>query len=264
MSCSFTLLGSGAGPGVPSFFCHCCGCREARENPTLARTRSGALLRSGSQSHLIDTPPDLRQQLTRFSSVDVDQIFMTHWHYDHFGGLGELEYYVRLHRKKPMKLFLPPSAIGQFQCAFPHLADVFVVAAWEFGNRYVLESCEITPLPAVHGIETAGFLISSAMKKLAYFPDTAGLPETTKQAMESPDWLVCDATFTGENGCPDSHMSIDQAVSLGREVGAGNTVLTHLSIHYSHPMTVCDLQAYLRDYPNVMLAYDGMEFVFQV
>lgn len=261
MSCSFTLLGSSAGPGVPSFFCDCCGCREARMNPDLARTRSGALLCDGDQYHLIDTPPDLRQQLTRYQSFQVDQVFMTHWHYDHFGGLGELEYYVRLKRKKPIKLYLPPSAISQFEDAFPSLSDVFAVEAWEFGKHYTLKECDITPLPAAHGVETAGFLMTTANKSLAYFPDTAGLPIETMQKLNGLGWFVCDATFTGDNWFPNSHMSIDEAVELGRKINAENTVLTHLAIHYSEPMTVCDLQTYLADYQNVFLAYDGMKFV---
>ncbi len=261
MPCSFTLLGSSAGPGVPSYFCNCCGCREARKEPALARTRSGALLRTGQQSHLIDTPPDLRQQLTRLTAVDIDQVFLTHWHYDHFGGLGELEYYVRLRRKKPLRLLLPPTALERFHCAFPDLRDVFTAEAWEFGRHYALENCTLVPVPANHGIETAGFLIMSAGKKLAYFPDTAGLTAAARQLLEGLDWFFCDATFTGKNWFPDSHMSIDQAVALSRDIEAKNTVLTHLSIHYSQAMTVRDLQAYLADYRNVFLAYDGMEIV---
>ncbi|PLX99905.1 MAG: MBL fold metallo-hydrolase [Desulfuromonas sp.] len=264
MPASFTLLGTSAGPGVPSYFCDCCGCREARENPALARTRSGALVRSGDGFHLIDTPPDLRQQLVNQplqSILAIEQIFLTHWHYDHFGGLGELEYYVKLHRKQPIKLFLPPSAVASFHDAFPDLTDVFDVSAWVFGQSYPLGDCSVTPLPAAHGIETAGFLITAPDKRLAYFPDTAGLPEFTRQRLGSLDWFFCDATFTGDNWFPNSHMSIDEAVSLGRDIGAASTVLTHLSIHYSHSMTVRDLQDYLADSPDVFIAYDGMEIV---
>ena len=260
MSCSFTLLGSSAGPGVPSYFCDCCGCREARENPALSRTRSGALLRSGDAYHLIDTPPDLRQQLLNHPGLFIDQIFLTHWHYDHFGGLGELEYYVRLYKKQPIKLFLPPSALEQFRCAFPTIQDLFETRAWEFGHSYAAGRCTLMPLPACHGIETAGFLISSSAARLAYFPDTAGLQAGTKTILENLDWFFCDATFTGENWLPESHMSIEQAISLGRDIGAENTILTHLSIHYSRAMTVHDLQESLTDHPKVFLAYDNSDY----
>ena len=88
MEAWFILLGTGAGPGTPSFFCDCAGCREARENPELARTRSGALLRTAQAQLLIDASPDLRHQLGKERPDSIDAVLMTHWHYDHFGGLG--------------------------------------------------------------------------------------------------------------------------------------------------------------------------------
>jgi phosphoribosyl 1,2-cyclic phosphate phosphodiesterase len=254
----FKILGSGAGPGAPSFFCDCIGCREARETPVFARTRSGALIATGHQNILLDTPPDLRAQLVRERISSIDQIFLTHWHYDHFGGLGELEYYVKLKRKEPIPLYLPPSALLQFESAFPDLREVFAVTPWKFGQDYHFDDISLTPLPANHGIETAGFLVGSARKKLAYFPDTAGLPAETALQVEGVDWLVCDATFHGDNWFPESHMNVEQAIELGHLVKARSTVLTHMSIHYSQPVSAEDLQDSIAQHRHVLAAYDGM------
>ena len=256
----FKILGSGAGPGVPSFFCDCPGCREAQENPTLARTRSGAFITTENSHILIDTPPDLRVQLIREKISQLDEIFLTHWHYDHFGGLGELEYYVKLQRKTPLNLYLPSSAVDQFKQAFPNLIEVFTILPWKFGETYQFDGVGITPLSAQHGIETAGFLVKSADKKLAYFPDTAGLSKETAQQVEAVDWLVCDATFHGDNWFPENHMSMEQAIELGKKVKARHTVLTHMSIHYSQPVTTKELQAAIAPATNVLLGYDGMTF----
>jgi phosphoribosyl 1,2-cyclic phosphate phosphodiesterase len=258
MSSSFKILGSSAGPGVPSFFCDCCGCREARENPNLARTRSGALLTTGSQNLLIDTSPDLRMQLVRERIDAIDGIFMTHWHFDHFGGLGELEYYVKLVRKQPIALYLPPSAVQEFAAAFPELVDIFQVIPWQFGNPCSVGALTVTPLPAIHSVETAGFLIESASRRLAYFPDTADLESEVKQLLQQLDWFICDATFTGENWFPNSHMSIAQAIELGQKISAKSTILTHLAVHYSQAMTDTELQQLIKPYSQVQLAYDGM------
>ncbi|QEM67049.1 MBL fold metallo-hydrolase [Geobacter sp. FeAm09] len=256
---TFRIMGSGAGPGAPSFFCDCAGCRDARENPAHARTRSGALVTAGQTQILLDTPPDLRAQLVREQIKAIDRVFLTHWHYDHFGGIGELEYYVKLQRKEPIPLYLPPTAVEQFARAFPDLDEVFAVTAWRFNEPHPFDGVTITPLPANHGIETAGFLVASAGKRLAYFPDTAGLPAETAGAVAGVDWLVCDATFHGDNWFPHSHMSVDEAIGLGREVGAGTTVLTHMSIHYSRPVTAGELQETVSRHPNVLAAHDGMK-----
>jgi len=260
MKNTFKILGSGAGPGVPSFFCDCQGCREAQDNPALARTRSGAFITTQNSNILVDTPPDLRVQLIREKITQLDEIFLTHWHYDHFGGLGELEYYVKLRRKKQLRLYLPPSAVDQFEKAFPNLMEVFTVIPWQFGKSYYFDELSITPLPANHGIETAGFLVRSADKKLAYFPDTAGLSRETAQKVEGVDWLICDATFHGDNWFPESHMSVEQAIELGRQVKARHTVLTHMSIHYSQPVTVKELGKIVFPYFGVLVGHDGMIF----
>jgi phosphoribosyl 1,2-cyclic phosphate phosphodiesterase len=260
MTVSFKILGSGAGPGTPSFFCDCPGCREARDNPACARTRSGAFIAAGRRSILVDTPPDVRAQLIREKITSIDDIFLTHWHYDHFGGLGELEYYVKLVRKERLTLYLPPSAVAQFAAAFPNLREVFDVIPWEFGCGCRFGGLAVTPLAANHGVETAGLLVETPKARLAYFPDTSGLPAETARRVEGVDWLICDATFYGDNWYPDTHMSVDEAIGLGRQVKAGNTVLTHLSVHYSRPVTSSELAAYAARHPGVTVAADGMTF----
>lgn len=260
MTNAFKILGSGAGPGTPSFFCDCVGCQTAHRDPAWARTRSGAIVTTENHSLLVDMPPDLRVQLIREKIARIDEIFLTHWHYDHFGGMGELEYYVKLQRRAPLPLYLPPSAMERFRLAFPDWLDVFATVPWRFFQTYRFDSLTITPLPANHSVETAGFLVETGLKRLAYFPDTAGLPEETARLVEGVDWLVCDATFSGENWFPHSHMSVDEAVELGGRIKARQTVLTHLSIHYSRPMSKEDLLAIGNNNPKVLVAADGMSF----
>jgi len=263
MKNEMTILGTSAGPGVPSFFCDCCACQEARQNPDLIRTRSGALLRSGLQCALIDCSPDLRSQLVREQIARIDAIFLTHWHFDHFGGLGELEYYVKLDRKEPIPFYLPPSAVSRFSKAFPDILEIFAVTPWQFYQPCRFADFTLTPLPARHGIETAGFLIESGQRKLAYFPDTAGLDETPQKLLGNLDWFICDATFSHDNWFPDSHMSLPQTIALGNHLGAQETVLTHLAMHYSQPVTNRDLNNLIATEPQVRLATDGLTFEFE-
>jgi phosphoribosyl 1,2-cyclic phosphate phosphodiesterase len=158
----------------------------------------------------------------------------------------------------PPEVIAPPQALGDFRAAYPFLTDVFEITPWEFGQEYRFDQVILTPLPANHRIQTAGFLIE-AEKKLAYFTDTAGLPGSTAVRVKEVDMLICDATFNADNWYPDSHMSIDEAIALGVRIKARNTVLTHLAMHYSIPVTVAELEEKLRAYKNVSLAFDGMK-----
>ena len=56
-------------------------------------------------------------------------------------------------------------------------------------------------------------------------------------------------------------MSIEEAVRLGQKIEANNTVLTHLAMHYSIPISTANLQEELKKYPRVTLGYDGMKFM---
>lgn len=259
MAANFKLLGTGAGPGVPSFFCNCIACREARANPHLSRTRSGALLDTIQQKILIDASPDLRTQLIREKIETVDCLFLTHWHYDHYGGLGDLEYYVRLKRYNPIRLFLPPDSLASFTSAYPYLLDIVDLKPWQFGQKYSFQEVTVTPLPARHSIQTAGMLLE-ADQRIAYFTDTAGLPEITARQIEKVDYFICDASFYGDNWFPESHLSVGEAINLGREIKAQQIVLTHLSMHYSTPVTVAQLEEEIGDDATVILAYDGISF----
>ncbi len=254
----FKILGTGAGTGVPSFFCECSGCAEARKNPAYARTRTGAFLDTEQGRVLIDASPDIRSQLVRESIFGIDTIFLTHWHADHYSGLGEFEYYVKLLTKKPVQLYLPVSAVNDFLSTFPDLTEVFKLIPWEYQQRYSFGNVCLTPLRANHGIETAGFLVESGQSRLAYFPDTAGLPSATAKQLAGIDYLICDATFYGENLYPHSHMTVEQAIELGRQINARHTILTHLSVHYSQPITTVEIEKELLQYSNVAAARDGM------
>lgn len=255
---SFKILGTSAGPGVPAFYCHCPGCLEARQNPQFARTRTSAFLDAGANKILLDAGPDIRCQMIRESIPEIDTIFLTHWHADHYSGLGEFEYYVRLHTLKPIILYMPGSAVEEFERTYPDLVGVFRIIPWSYHQKYTFEHISITPLPANHGIETAGFLVESGKSRIAYFPDTAGLSNTCITALQEVDYLFCDATLHGENWYPASHMTVEQAIALSQAVKAQKTFLIHLAMHYSIPVTTRELNEELACEPDIELAYDGL------
>jgi phosphoribosyl 1,2-cyclic phosphate phosphodiesterase len=254
------ILGTAAGVGVPAFYCDCPACQEARANPALARLRPGAALLAPDKTVLLDAGPDLRLQLLAAGARSVDAVFIGHWHWDHYAGLAELEFYMRLQRGAKIEVFLPPSALAEPAAAFPFLMPCLDCQAWEFGRAYDIGGVRLTPLPARHGIETAGFLLEGKLR-VAYFTDTHFLPDETLARVRGVDLLLCDATMHGENWFPHSHMNEKEAVELHRLCEAKQTLLTHLALHYSEPITTRDLAAKLAAGGEAVgLAADGAEW----
>ena len=120
---TLTFLGTGAGCGVPAFFCECPACEEARRDPRARRGDCGVLVRN-TEATLIDTPPDLRHQLERESVRSVDRVLWTHCHFDHLGGLGELEYMVRLGGRPSLPCFASETARRGILAEFHYLGDI--------------------------------------------------------------------------------------------------------------------------------------------
>lgn len=157
---TLTFLGTSSGCGVPAFFCHCPACEAARHDPSLARGCTGIALR-GHATVLIDTPPDLRKQLVREGIDDIDEVFLTHAHFDHMGGFGELEYFVRLYRDSPLPFHGSAHALGECFKEFGYMDDCFVCdELGEYEARSV-DGLSIQALPVVHCPGAYGYLITT-------------------------------------------------------------------------------------------------------
>ncbi|MEO1544272.1 MAG: MBL fold metallo-hydrolase, partial [Pseudomonadota bacterium] len=93
MSYRFTILGCGPSGGVPRLGPHWGRCDP--ENPKNRRRRCSVLVdrfdgKGGRTSILIDTPPDLREQLIDARVTSLDAVFYTHDHADHTHGIDDL------------------------------------------------------------------------------------------------------------------------------------------------------------------------------
>ena len=88
MKIKFTLLGTGSSMGIPrpdGFFGSC-----DPKNKRNYRTRCSALISFGHQNILIDTSPDLRQQLLSQKITSIDYVLYTHLHADQTHGINDL------------------------------------------------------------------------------------------------------------------------------------------------------------------------------
>ncbi|MDC3158686.1 MBL fold metallo-hydrolase [Candidatus Pelagibacter sp.] len=102
----FIILGCGSSMGVPrpdGFFGNC----DPKEKKNY-RTRCSALIKTDKENVLIDTSPDLRQQLLRHKIRKIDKVFYSHMHADQTHGINDLRSFY-INSKKPIEVFADKS-----------------------------------------------------------------------------------------------------------------------------------------------------------
>lgn len=261
---SLVFLGTGASCGVPTYYCDCKACREAAENPAARRTCSSiALLRS--EATLIDTTPDVHQQLQREGIRDIARVLYTHEHFDHVGGLPQLEYYVRLRRREPIDLYCNAETHAHIELHDAFMADMFALHEMAMGEAAEHDGLVYTPVLAAHCPGAFGYLIDIPARhshlgrdrRVAYLPDTSRPCDETLDSIRGADILIVDATFTTGNWMPTQHFEIRDAMALADEVEAGECYLTHLSMQFDEPMTTDELDEMLSG-SRTKAARDGL------
>ena len=102
MTATLTILGCGSSGGVPRIGGDWGSCDPA--NPKNRRRRCSVLLTQtsaqGATRVLIDTSPDMRDQMLSANIRDIDAVLYTHEHADHTHGIDELRAFFLLKRKK--------------------------------------------------------------------------------------------------------------------------------------------------------------------
>jgi phosphoribosyl 1,2-cyclic phosphate phosphodiesterase len=101
----FTILGCGSSMGVPrpdGFFGNC-----DPKNKKNYRTRCSALIETSEENILIDTSPDLRQQLLDQKVKNIDKVFYSHMHADQTHGINDLRAFF-IQKKNLLKFLQTP------------------------------------------------------------------------------------------------------------------------------------------------------------
>lgn len=262
---TFTFLGTSFGCGVPAFFCHCPACEAARIDPSKRRGCTGVALR-GHGTTVIDAPPDIRHQLNREGIDDFQDFFLTHAHYDHMGGLGEFEYFIRLYLLGTLPFHASAYAVEETLKEFSYMDDCFTLDVIEPYETRKADGMTIQALPLNHAPGTFGYLITTPQgRRTFYAPDTAELKPEVVEILKGVDNLVMDSTFYENHGSARSHHSVEQTVHEGLDIlDAGKVYLTHLAPHMADPGVneIEKMYEYAARFDGrVIVAEDGMRFV---
>ena len=98
----FIILGCGSSMGVPRSDGYFGKCNP--KNSKNYRSRCSALIKSKSETILIDSSPDLRQQLLKNNIKSIDKVLYSHMHADQTHGINDLRvFYIK--RKTPIPVF---------------------------------------------------------------------------------------------------------------------------------------------------------------
>jgi phosphoribosyl 1,2-cyclic phosphate phosphodiesterase len=260
MSVAVTILGCGSSTGVPRVGAGWGACDPSQ--PRNRRRRCSILVEKGGPdgrtSVLVDTSPDLRQQLLDAEVTGLDAVLFTHDHADHTHGIDDLRPLVLYMRRRiPAYADAATAAVlrERFGYCFetppgsgypPILDERRIVpphAVIVDGPGGVIEAA---PFRMIHGpTEALGFRFGG----IAYAPDVSRMPPESIDALRGLDVLILDALRYTPH---PTHFSVADALALIADVRPRRAILTNLH-------SDIDYDTLARDLPDgVVPAYDGM------
>lgn len=264
-----TLLGTGTSTGLPVIGCGCRVCTSP--DPRDARTRCAAHVVAHTQGtdpagyiHLqIDVGPDFRQQALRDGVRQVDAVLITHHHFDHVVGLDDLRPFF-FGNRRPIPVYADPATATVLRRMFSYIFEdgsypgisrldlSEVEGPFSVHSRASEAAVEVIPVPAFHGdLPMLGYRIG----RFAYLTDVSEVPEASRALLEDLDVLVLDALRHEPH---PTHLTIDAAARLARELGARQTYFVHMT----HSVLHAEEEARLRERygPDLAFGYDGLTF----
>ena len=189
-------VGCGPSWGVPRIGGEWGACDPA--NPRNRRRRVSILVEEGGARLLVDTSPDLREQLLDAEVRGIDAVLYTHAHADHLHGIDDLRSVNRLiaqdaagpcrcanARRDPRALRLCLGAVGaRVRHGFykPELEPIEIAGPFEAAG------IAVTPFVQDHGFSaTLGFRFG----RFAYSTDVIRLDEAAFAALDGIEvWIV--------------------------------------------------------------------------
>jgi phosphoribosyl 1,2-cyclic phosphate phosphodiesterase len=256
-----TILGCGSSGGVPRVGVGWGACNP--KNPKNRRRRCSILVErtasAGTTTVLVDTSPDLREQLLDADVKKLDGVLYTHEHADHAHGIDDLRpLVIKMRRRIPIYAdrmtsemlltrfsycFQSPPGSQYPPILVPHLmaAGRLVCVDGEGGAVAAM------PFRMVHGdIDSLGFRFET----LAYAPDVSNMPEEAVPSFADLDVLILDALRYTPH---PSHFSVDEALAFIARVRPRRAILTNLHTDLDYD------ELHKRLPPGVEPAFDGMQ-----
>lgn len=262
--CRFTVLGCGSSGGVPRIGGHWGACDP--NEPRNRRTRCSLLVERIKDDQrtvvLVDTSPDMREQLISTQTQRIDAVLFTHDHADQTHGIDDLRM-VAINMRRRIPVYADQATFATLGVRFGYCFQT------PPGSEYppILEfrsidlpdpiaiggdggSIEAVPFDQEHGrIRSLGFRFGP----VAYSSDVNALPDESFEALEGIDcWIVDALRYTAH----PTHANVETALSWIERVKPKKAYLTNMHVDLDYQTLKAELP------PNVEPAYDGLAIEF--
>ena len=250
----FIILGCGSSMGVPrpdGFFGNC-----DPKNKKNYRTRCSALIKTSHENILIDTSPDLRQQLLRHKIKNINKVLYSHMHGDQTHGINDLRSFY-LNNKKQINVYADFFTIKYLKNNFTYIFQSYskeYPATLKLNNLKKIshtfdkkKKIMIKSIQVQHGkVKSNCFIIN---KKLAYISDVNKIYQKDFKHFRNLKYLIIDCLWYNFH---PSHFNLESSLSMIKLFKPKKAILTNLS-------PVLDYKTLKKMIPsNVIPAHDGL------
>lgn len=256
MSLKVIILGCGNSAGTPAI-CNFWGNCDPSE-PKNRRSRPSIAVQSVDTTLIIDTGPDIRDQINRENITQIDGILYTHAHGDHVCGIDDLRV-VRLRSKKYVNVYGSREALADIERQFsylfteqvsiyPKVLEPHIIEPGQFGQSITVGDIEFTPFEQDHGTcKSLGYRFGD----LAYSTDVVNFDQAALDALSGiKTWIIDGAGYKMEKNLV--HLTLKQVFAFNEIIQAEKVYLTHLS-------PLMDYRTMCKELPDgYEPAYDGL------
>lgn len=246
------ILGSGTSSGVPRIGNDWGACDPAE--PRNRRTRASILVEHEGVRILVDTSPDLREQLLAAEVATVDAVIWTHDHADHCHGIDDLRQVFHA-LGRPVRGLARPATLAVLETRFAYVfagRDGYpaTVAAELLPDSINIAGVQLSVVEQPHGnIASAGLVFEAGGKRVGYATDFNIMTGEMLALYEHLDVWIVDALRHAPH---PSHPTVADVLGWVERLKPRRAAL----IHMDHTLDYATLRASLP--PPVEPGYDGL------
>lgn len=247
------ILGCGTSTGVPRIGNDWGRCDPA--DPRNRRRRASILVSVGDTRILVDTGPDLREQLLDAGIGTVSAVIWTHEHADHVHGLDDLRQLFH-NGGTPIVGFAAERTMASLRTRFDYAFNGRGGYPATVTGRLIEGPLTIGPITVrtveqPHGgISTTGLLFSHEGRSIGYSTDFKGFTDGMATLFQGVDLWIVDALRAAPH---PTHTHLEDTLAHIGQVQARRAILTHMDNSMDYVSLLSQLP------PHIEPGYDGME-----